>query len=507
MKKTVTQYEFKFSFVMPVYNVGSYLAATIESILDQSMEFEQNVQLILVNDGSTDNSEAICRYYKDKYPHNIIYVHQSNRGVSAARNAGLERVRGKYVSFLDPDDLLSPNTLQDVYDFFESNYSEIDFVSIKLEFFEARAGEHRLNYKYDTTRVIDIDHEYNMPQLSAASAFFKADLFSSGKYEFDTEVSVSEDVKLLTEILFNKMKYGVVSGPTYYYRRRAAGGSAIDASRHSKDWYITVPSKVYGYIFDYSVERIGSIHPYIQFLVMYDIAGRFKQSHQDVLSQEELQTYKTSLYSLISKIDDHIIMEQHKFRNEYKFFLLSIKHNQSVIKNATQIGKKFYYNDLKLYNYKKKSLKIYIYSATELRNEVVLEGYFTGFLFPGVSLRLSFNDKLYEQEYINKIGVYFFDELVHTKNNFRVSLPKLNRRSLRAYADIGESHKSVELHILDSVGLKKKNDEAILFDRYAIINHQGKSLFFERTTLFYVLLNRLRRLTKVMLRFGKKNTP
>ena len=90
--------------VIPIYNTGRYLEETFESVIGQTIGFEKHIQMILVNDGSTDNSEEICLRYKEKYPQNIVYVKQENGGVSAARNTGMKYVRGKYVNFLDSDD-------------------------------------------------------------------------------------------------------------------------------------------------------------------------------------------------------------------------------------------------------------------------------------------------------------------------------------------------------------------------------------------------------------------
>ncbi len=73
MKEQKT-YQFKFTVVTPVYNVEEYLEETLESVLSQTIGFEENIQMILVNDGSPDNSEEICLKYQKKYPDNIIYL-------------------------------------------------------------------------------------------------------------------------------------------------------------------------------------------------------------------------------------------------------------------------------------------------------------------------------------------------------------------------------------------------------------------------------------------------
>ena len=114
-------YKYKFSVVIPVYNVAGYLAETLDSVIGQSIGFEKNIQIILVNDGSPDDSEKICLAYAEKYPDNILYLKQENKGVSAARNYGCDYVEGKYVNFLDSDDKWTEGSFQAVYDFFEKH--------------------------------------------------------------------------------------------------------------------------------------------------------------------------------------------------------------------------------------------------------------------------------------------------------------------------------------------------------------------------------------------------
>src|SRR5574344_1753548 len=109
------EYTYKFSIIIAVYNVEKYIRETIESIINQTMEFEKNVEIVLINDGSSDNSELICKEYGNKYANNIKYIYKKNGGVSSARNLGIKYAKGKYFNFLDSDDLLHPNTLDAVY--------------------------------------------------------------------------------------------------------------------------------------------------------------------------------------------------------------------------------------------------------------------------------------------------------------------------------------------------------------------------------------------------------
>lgn len=105
---------YELSIVMPVYNAAKYLKNAIESIINQK-NFNR-IQLILVNDGSVDDSDAICKNYLSKYK-NIIYLKQSNKGVSAARNYGINNAIGKFITFIDSDDFY----VGDLYSVFIKN--------------------------------------------------------------------------------------------------------------------------------------------------------------------------------------------------------------------------------------------------------------------------------------------------------------------------------------------------------------------------------------------------
>ena len=138
LKPTNTNYLFKFSIVTAVYNVEAYLSEAIDSILSQDIGFLESVELILVDDGSTDASGAICDEYQHKYPENIVVIHKPNGGVASARNAGIAVARGRYVNFMDSDDKLTPDTLSSVYDFFIEHDKEVDLVSVPIFYFEQK---------------------------------------------------------------------------------------------------------------------------------------------------------------------------------------------------------------------------------------------------------------------------------------------------------------------------------------------------------------------------------
>ena len=99
------------SVIVPVYNVADYLPKCIESILEQTYP---DIQIILVDDGSTDCSPKVCDRYAEK-DKRINVLHKENGGVSSARNEGIAIARGKYITFPDSDDKLSENVLEECF--------------------------------------------------------------------------------------------------------------------------------------------------------------------------------------------------------------------------------------------------------------------------------------------------------------------------------------------------------------------------------------------------------
>lgn len=189
-------FPYKFSIITAVYNVENVLHETIASVLEQSIGFAENVQFILVNDGSPDKSGEICDKYAQQYPDNIIVIHKENGGAASARNAGLEYATGKYLNFLDSDDKFSHDVLKTVYDFFEKHRGSTDVITIPMYFFGVTSEPYWQNWKFNSgSRVIDLLLEPHILCMSASSSFFKNE--RKNDINFDTRLANAEDMKVI----------------------------------------------------------------------------------------------------------------------------------------------------------------------------------------------------------------------------------------------------------------------------------------------------------------------
>ena len=115
----------KVSIVIPVYNVEKYLARCIQSVINQTYE---NIEIILVDDGSMDSSGKLCDTYKMK-DNRIKVIHQRNLGVSAARNVGLDLAEGDSITFIDADDYVAENYIETLVNLMKKEKAEISILS------------------------------------------------------------------------------------------------------------------------------------------------------------------------------------------------------------------------------------------------------------------------------------------------------------------------------------------------------------------------------------------
>ena len=413
-----------FSIVMACYNVENYISDAINSVINQSFGFESNVELILVDDGSTDNTPEICLKYVKNYPDNIKYFYQKNQGQAAARNFGLKHINGKYINFLDSDDTLRADTLEYVFPFFEKHFHEIDLVSIPIRFFERQKGDHILNYKYKFDKIIDLNEYWCYPQLSASSAFFKSELFD--KFQFDTNLVSSEDSIMVNKILLEKMSYGVLKKGAYNYRKRFDESSTIDTSNKSMDFYNNRLRNYFINLIDYSLEKCNSVPKFLQYMIIYDIQWLFSKDLIRLLSEhDESEEFYNNLKYISNYLDDEIILKHKNVSLNVKNYLFKCKYDA-----GTSI--KIENNDVLIYVGKiiidRLSIHKFWLDIIEIKNDMLyISGMFKSFFDKNnikIILTKKTKNKIYEYEssFVN-YGDRISDEFSESIINFDFKIP------------------------------------------------------------------------------------
>lgn len=134
---------YEITVIMPIFNASLYLEESLKSLINQTI-FE-HLEVILINDGSTDDSEKICKSYCEKYS-NIILINQENSGVSTARNEGLSRGTGKYVTFMDADDVIKCDLYENELKAIKSNNYDLLIIDFEKKHIDGTIKKYRKNY-------------------------------------------------------------------------------------------------------------------------------------------------------------------------------------------------------------------------------------------------------------------------------------------------------------------------------------------------------------------------
>jgi len=205
------------SVIIPVYNVENYLNRCVESVINQTYK---NLEIILIDDGSTDNSGEICDKLKKK-DDRIIVIHKENGGLSSARNAGIDIAKGKYITFIDSDDFVDVSTIDKSIKKMKNNNADI-LVFNRYYYYEN--GNKLLRFKIiDKDLVMNSEqaiyemNNYNNFDMSACCKIFNMNLFKEIRFPIG---KISEDFYVMYLLFDNAKKIVYTSEPLYYYFQR-----------------------------------------------------------------------------------------------------------------------------------------------------------------------------------------------------------------------------------------------------------------------------------------------
>lgn len=210
------------SIIVPVFKSEKYLRVCIDSILAQSFN---DFELILVDDGSPDNSGNICDEYARMYADRVKVIHKSNGGASSARNAGLNQAKGKFVGFVDSDDYIDPEMFASTINILESKVADV------VEIFFNKDNSH--NHLFTSGEVSVLSNREALIELfcwnistSLCTKVWRKEVLQDFRLE---EGLINEDFRFICELFIKDIK--VVILPEAYYCYRPTPGSVTRVMR------------------------------------------------------------------------------------------------------------------------------------------------------------------------------------------------------------------------------------------------------------------------------------
>ncbi len=227
----------KFSIILPIYNVEKYLPKCVESILSQTFT---DYEIILVDDGSTDNSPAICDKFAKEHS-NIKVIHKENGGQSEARNLGADTANGEYIIFIDSDDFIIKNDFLEKINKKTQNNADLIFYKYQKYFDDTRTFENcRFDYKDAMEKstysqkiksLVENDSFYGMAWIKA----IKKETITKSNIQFDVNL-VCEDMDWNYDLIFHSGNIEFIDESFIAYRQRANSVTTSLKIKNLKDF-------------------------------------------------------------------------------------------------------------------------------------------------------------------------------------------------------------------------------------------------------------------------------
>lgn len=328
------KHNFLISIIVPIYNSEDYLPLCIKSILKQTYE---NLEIILVDDGSTDKSKEICDFFSQQ-DQRIIVIHKANGGSTSARKAGMAVATGQYISFVDSDDWIDQKMIEHFADCLDRSEADIitggmiwelekenDTVLEKNELAEGYYDKQQLKQKFYTQMLyygyIAGHYKFGILQYLCGK-LFKRKVIEAALSELDEDIWMGEDVACLFTACLEADSVFVDNSFFYHYRR---GHETSVCSKTYRADHLTNAISLYTYM---------------------EASFKKTESSYDLLNQ-----LKHYIFMMINMLTSAIFHYEFIAGIEWKLPYLLIEENPSVILyGAGDVGKSFYFQIKRLNN-------------------------------------------------------------------------------------------------------------------------------------------------------------
>ncbi|MDR2408834.1 MAG: glycosyltransferase [Bacteroidales bacterium] len=314
----------KVSIIVPVYNIEKYIGKCLNSLVNQTLK---DIEIIIVNDGSLDNSDVVINNYKKRYADKIVYIKKKNGGLSDARNTGISYAKGEYIACVDGDDYVTETMYEKLYNSAKKENADLVECNFYNEYPNKLVG--KIIKPYDLKEIL-IKSRYN-----AWNKIIKRELLEIYNIRYPISLQY-EDVEYFCKLVPYVRKIAFIEEPLYYYVQR--DGSIV-------------------HIYD---ERTKNIFTILDNILMFYKGKGFYEKYKDQLEYVFIKTILGGSFFRMVKIHDkntriQILYENWEYLNN-KF--PNWKKNETLRNNKTlknmffrSVNATTYYWYAKLYNF------------------------------------------------------------------------------------------------------------------------------------------------------------
>lgn len=310
----------KISIIVPVYNTYEYLEKCLNSLIEQK-KVNFDYEVIIVNDGSPDNSEEIILKFKNRYPNIIRYVKKENGGSSSARNEGLKVAEGEYVIFIDSDDYVESNLLET----FEKNISDSDLLIFGYnEVYEKKIIKNIFNScrKLDSNECYKLVFEEDSIKGYVWNKIFKREIIVKNKMVFDEKIKYIEDLPFVIEYLSKCKSVVIINSALYNYVQRE--NSLIHSTFNTNKLSSLISFEKMIKLLKEKNENALAIVYYNYYETCYELSVRIRKSDKFVNYKKEYKFLRNEMSKTLKKFIFKNIKLKYKIKSIIKFLLYDV---------------------------------------------------------------------------------------------------------------------------------------------------------------------------------------
>ena len=279
----------KVSIIVPIYNVEKYLRKCLDSLVAQTLN---EIEIILVNDGSKDDSKKIMKEYKNNYPDKIICIYKENGGQGSARNEGLKVAKGKYIAYVDSDDWIDEKMIETMYNKAEKANYDILVCGTKVvnEKYEILQEEPAIMYEENIKNLL-------FGKMAIWNKIYRREILEKENYVFRTK-KWYEDLDFTAKIILEDYNIGFIDENFYYYVERP--NSTMNNQNARKN-----------------LEILDAMNEIIKY---YKNVDKYEKSYQEIEFLAIYHIYITTIVRVIM-IDEVDRKEKYKIISQLSYYM------------------------------------------------------------------------------------------------------------------------------------------------------------------------------------------
>ena len=326
---------FYISIIRLVGNEILTIEESIDSIIAQNRDFEENIQLILLDTGSSDGSYQIAQKYKEKYPKNVklLKSNEDSFSLGVYFNQALEEADGEFIHFFDNRSELSSNAFSEAKKYLKKYSSEVDIVQIPTYYFDKKLKKGLPKLDYVKTDIVDVTEHINHSIIYYGASFIKKDAI--GDLRFNEDLLDCDIDLFLTEILSKKEKYALVQTATFLrFKRR------LDDDLKTKEY---VENK-FKFFFDYLIDKFdGNVPRYVQYILTSELNPiiRIEDLNEFYDSKEEIDRFWKKLYRVLDVLNFEDLEVHEEVPRITRSFLVYLKNKDFHVESREDLNKVF----------------------------------------------------------------------------------------------------------------------------------------------------------------------